>query len=102
HVTDVEPGIEQGDVIDALLLAIHAAGRDLLLAPRRPDARLLESVSRAVIEESRRMTDAELEASAHAQHRVTGAVSQLFDGIDVLMTPVTAGLPLEHGTLDYD
>ena len=101
-VSEVAPGIDQNDVVDALLLAIHAAGRASLLAPRPPDVRQLEAVSRSIVAETATMTDADLEAYAQAQRRVTAAADRVFGSLDILVTPVTAGLPLAHGTLDYD
>ncbi len=101
-VSEAAPRIDQSDVVDALLLAIHAAGRALLLAPRPPDIRLLEAVSRSIVVETATVTDADLEASVQAQRRVTAAVERVFDRLDILVTPVTAELPLAHGTLDYD
>ncbi|WP_205245047.1 amidase [Diaminobutyricibacter tongyongensis] len=101
-VSEVATGFDQRDVVDALLLAIHAAGKALLLAPRRPDTRLLEAVSRSIVSETASMTDADLDSWVRAQRRVTGSVEDVFDRIDVLVTPVTAELPLAHRTLDYD
>jgi amidase len=101
-VSEVAPGIYQRDVVDALLLAIHAAGKALLLAPRRPDTRLLEAVSRSIVSETGSIADTDLDSWVQAQRRVTGSVEDVFDRIDVLVTPVTAELPLPHRTLDYD
>jgi amidase len=101
-VSEVAPAIEQGDVIAAELLAVHAAGRALLTAPRPPDVRKLEAVSRTIVAESAAMTDADLDGFADAQRRVTAAVERMFQPLDVLVTPVTTALPLAHGTLDYD
>ncbi|WP_345764805.1 amidase [Diaminobutyricibacter sp. McL0608] len=101
-VAEVSPAIDQGDVVAAELLAIHAAGRALLLAPRRPDTRQLEAVSRSIVAETAAMTDADVAGFADAQHRVTADVERVFATADLLVTPVTAELPLLHGTLDYN
>jgi amidase len=101
-IWEYAPDIDQGEVVDALLLAVHAAGRAMLLAPRRPDTRLLEAVSRSIVAETATMTGADLEWSLRAQRRVTAAVDDMFERLDILVTPVTAELPLAHGTLDYD
>ncbi len=101
-VTETMPAIDQREVVDALLLAIHAAGRALLLAPRRPETRLLEAVSRSIVAETAAMTDEDVDRFALGQRHVTTSVERSFDGLDLLVMPVTAQLPLLHGTLDYD
>lgn len=101
-VSEVMPAIEQAEVADALLLNIHSAGRALRDAPRRPETRLLEAVSRSIVAESATMTDSDLAGFSRAQRQVTEAVDRLFDDVDILVTPVTAQPSLVHGTLDYD
>lgn len=101
-VTETMPAIDQREVVEGLLLAIHAAGRALLLAPRRPETTQLEAVSRSIVAETAVMTDADLAGFSRAQRHVTASVEGSLDGLDLLMTPVTAQLPLPHGTLDYD
>ncbi len=101
-VTETMPAIDQREVVDALFLAIHAAGRALLLAPRRPDTRLLEAVSRSIVAETAVMTEEDLDRFALGQRQVTAAVERSLEGLELLVMPVTARLPLPHGTLDYD
>lgn len=102
HVFEFDPPIDQESVVDAQLLAIHAAGRALLLAPRPTDPSLLEAVSRRVLDEARGVTDAGLAAAVDAQSRTTAAADSVFDACDLLLTPTLAVLPPRHGTLDYD
>jgi amidase len=101
-VSEAAPTIDQREVIAAELLAVHAAGRALATAPRQPDFRLLEAVSRTIVTESAAMTDADLEGFADAQRRVTAEVERVLEPLDLLVTPVTSALPLTHGALDYD
>jgi amidase len=84
------------------MLGIAAAGSAVLAAPRQPDRRLLEAVSRAVLAETAVFGAGRLAASVAAQQRVIRAVDAWFSRFDLLVTPTMAALPARHGEFDYD
>jgi len=96
------PAIEASDVVGCELLAAWEAGRAMLTAPVPPDRRLLEGVSRTLLDETLVLSAADVAAAHAARARVTRAVDTYFESHDVLVTPTFGQLPLRHGTLDYD
>ena len=101
-VEQARPAIDADDVIEGEMLAIYAAGRALIRAPRPPDSRLLEAVSRVVVSEAAAVSAETLAASSAAQKRVIAAVDRFFADHDLLLTPTFGRLPLAHGALRYN
>ncbi|TJY70498.1 amidase [Arthrobacter sp. CAU 1506] len=97
-----KPRLDSEDIVEGEMLAIYAAGRAVLSAPRPVDASLLEAVSRKVLVEAQAAGAGALHAATQAQQRITAAVDRFFEVHDLLVTPTLAQLPLRHGTLDYD
>jgi amidase len=101
-VREDTPLIDPEAVLDALVLEAVAIGRAVLAAPRRPDPRELESVSRRLLAEAAAFPAARAAASAVSQASVTESVARFFEGADVLVTPTLGQLPAPHGRLDYN
>jgi amidase len=101
-VEESSPPIDPRDVVAGELLGMVAAGAAVLAAPRQPDRRLLEAVSRTVLAETAAFGAERLAASVDAQERVGRVVDTWFGGFDLLVTPTLGTLPARHGELDYD
>jgi amidase len=101
-LSEASPSIDPDALVEAMMLGTVATGAAVLMAPRRPDASLLEAVSRRVLAETEAFTALDVMAAIDAQHRVTRPIGLFFTRDDLLVTPTLGQLPAPHGTLDYD
>ncbi len=101
HVELASPRLDADAVVDAAVLAAVNTGA-VLLRVRRPDASLLEGMSRTLLAETEAFSVLDVVGAMDAQHRVTRAVAEFFTRFDLLVTPTLGQLPPRHGTLDYD
>jgi amidase len=102
EVTEATPALDAEDLVEAAMLGVYGTGGAVLRAPRRPDASLMEAVSRRVMGETEAASALDLLAAVEAQHRVTRPVGLFLSRYDLLVTPTLGQLPAPHGTLDYD
>jgi amidase len=102
EVTQASPPLDAEDLVEAAMLGVYGTGGAVLRAPRRPDASLMEAVSRRVMAETEAASALDLLAAVDAQHRVTRPVGLFLSRYDLLVTPTLAQLPAPHGSLDYD
>lgn len=101
-VSEASPRVDWEDVMRSSLGELVGIAAPFLTAPRLPDPRKLEAVSRRVLEEARELTALELVAAFDAQNRVSRSVGAFFMSHDLLVTPTLAQLPAPHGTLRQD
>ena len=102
EVTEASPTLDAEAIVEAAMLGVYGTGGAILRAPRRPDASLMEAVSRRVVAETEAASALDLLAAVDAQHQVTRPVGLFLSRYDLLVTPTLGQLPAPHGTLDSD
>jgi len=102
HPCDASPAIDWDAVMHSSVAGMIAIAAPYLLAPRPPNARKLEAVSRQILDDAKKLSALDLVSAFAAQNQVTRSVGTFFATHDLLVTPTLAQLPAPHGTLDYD
>ena len=101
-VADASPAVDWDAVMHSSVGEMVAIAAPFLMAPRPPDPRKLEAVSRQILDEAKKLSALDLVAVFDAQNRVTRSVGAFLGDYDLLVTPTLGQLPAPHGTLQQD